>query len=216
MVDPVVPLVVEPQICGRTGRRAERAGPERKPKVVHSRGIWIATLVVLVGVALSPGWAEAQMDLGGATRVSFSGNLTNLTKPDALNATVLMGLSRISEGGAEFGGDLILNMSSTPATTGSPASRVVTGFGFFRAGYNFIGESLTVPFITGGVGLPFQRESDQLFFYYSASGGVKRFINESASFDVAGNYQGVLSGGQGAFSGGQFSVQFGMSLYFGN
>lgn len=183
---------------------------------MHSRGIWIATLVVLVGTAVSPDWAEAQMDLGGATRVSFSGNVTNLTKPDNLSGTVFMGLSRISEGGAEFGGDLILNISATPGRSGAGTGVSASGFGFFRAGYNFIGESLTVPFITGGVGLPFQRESDQLFFYYSASGGVKRFINESASFDVAGNYQGVLSGGQGAFTGGQFSVQFGMSLYFGN
>lgn len=183
---------------------------------MHSRGrgIWIASLVMLAGGAVLPHSAEAQMDLGGATRVSFSGNVTNLTKPDNLNGTVFMGLSRISEGGAEFGGDLILNISATPAASGTQVR--ASGFGFFRAGYNFIGESLTVPFVTGGVGLPFQREGDQLFFYYSASGGIKRFINESASFDVAGNYQGVLSGGMGGFSGGQFSVQFGMSLYFGN
>ena len=185
---------------------------------MHSRGIWIASLVLLAGATALPHSAEAQMDFGGATRVSFSGNVTNLTKPDNLNGTVFMGLSRISEGGAEFGGDLSLNISatSTATSTGSVTQVRASGFGFFRAGYNFIGESLTVPFVTGGVGLPFQREGDQLFFYYSASGGIKRFINESASFDVAGNYQGVLSGGMGGFSGGQFSVQFGMSLYFGN
>ena len=62
--------------------------------------VCIASLVVLAGVVVSPRPAEAQVNLQGATRVEFSGNVYDLTnKPTGF---MLAGLSKITEGGAEF------------------------------------------------------------------------------------------------------------------
>ena len=170
---------------------------------MHSRTVWISSFVfvILAGALVSPQPVEAQVDLGGATRVSFSGSLTGFEDPTNLQGNMLAGVTRISEGGAEFGGQLTMNVNKAS----------VSGFGFFHAGYNFIGESLTVPFVSGGVGSPLGQGIGDLILY-NASGGVKRFVSERASFDVTGSYQGYLTGDIG--SGGNVVLLFGMSLYF--
>ena len=172
---------------------------------MHSRVVWIASLVVLAVAFVSPQPAEAQVDLGGATRISFSGNITDITNARGF---VAMGASRVTEGGAEFGGDILANITANG----------VTGFAFFRGGYNFIGESLTVPFVSFGIGTSLGGTGTSLgggkYYPYEAGGGIKRFISESASFDVSGTYRATLSGTGGG--NGVVSVMFGMSLYFGN
>ena len=179
---------------------------------MHSRVVWIASLVVLAVAFVSPQPAEAQVDLGGATRISFSGNITDITNARGF---VAMGASRVTEGGAEFGGDIQANITANG----------VTGFAFFRGSYNFIGESLTVPFVSFGIGTSLGGTGTSLggtgtslgggkYYPYEAGGGIKRFISESASFDVLGTYRATLSGTGGG--NGVVSVMFGMSLYFGN
>ena len=162
--------------------------------------VWVATLVVLAGMFGLPRGAAAQMDLGGATRLAVSGSVPDLLDPE--QGFVNVGASRVTEGGAELGGDISASFSASG----------VSGFGFFRGGYNFIGESLTVPFVTGGVGTPLGSATGS-YVLYNAGAGVKRFIDESASFDIMANYQGLLTGSGG---GGTLSLVFGLSIYLGN
>ena len=166
--------------------------------------VCIASLVVLAGVVVSPRPAEAQVNLQGATRVEFSGIVGDLTnKPTGF---MLAGLSHITEGGAELGGDLSMRFSPNMAGGYS-----VSGFGFFRGGYNFIGESLTVPFVMGAVGAPLDGTGDH--YPYEAGGGIKRFLSEASSFDITVAYQGNLN----SFSqSGTVTARFGISFYFGN
>ena len=70
---------------------------------MHSRTVWISSFVISAGALVSPQPVEAQVDLGGATRVSFSGSLTGF---EDLQGNMLAGVTRISEGGVEFGGQL--------------------------------------------------------------------------------------------------------------
>ena len=169
---------------------------------MRKRIVWVATLVVLAGLFGSPRGAAAQVDLGGATRLSLSGSVPDLLNPNQ-GGFVNVGDSRVTEGGAELGGDISASFSPNG----------VRGFGFFRGGYNFIGESLTVPFVTGGVGTPLGSDTGSMVFY-NAGAGVKRFIDESTSFDLMANYQGLLSGS--GVDGGTLSLVFGLSIYLGN
>ena len=169
-----------------------------------SKVVCIASLVALVGIVVFPRPAEAQVNLQGATRVEFSGSVSDLTADPA--GFMLAGVSRITEGGAEFGGDVSMNF--LPDGQGGYS---VSGFGFFRAGYNFIGESLTVPFIMGAVGTPLDGTGG--FYPYEAGGGIKRFLSEVSSFDITVGYQGSLN----SFSqSGTVTARFGISFYFGN
>ena len=102
------------------------------------------------------------------------------------------------ENGFELGGDI----------SGFYSSGGFFGFGFFRGTYNFIGESLTVPFVGAGYGSSL---GDVTVGVYQVGGGIKRFLSERASFDVGVSYQGITAGGPG-----QMSLQYGMSIYLGN
>ena len=101
----------------------------------------VSCFAVVSLFALS-GQAMAQVDLGGASRITFSG-FGNISESPTVTTTV--GISRFTEGGLEVGGDI----SAFFYEDG------VFGSGFGRVSWNFIGESLTVPFVTGGVGAPF-------------------------------------------------------------
>ena len=163
------------------------------------RVVWIASLAVLVGAFGSPRPAEAQVDLEGATRLAFTGSLTSLAG-DAVGL-VNAGLSRVLDGGTEFGGDMFLVVSGGGAD----------GFLFFRGTHNFVRESLTVPFVTAGVGIPLGGFGGA--YPFQGGGGIKRFLNEDASLDVMAAYQAILNSFGGSSS---VSVQFGLSFYFGN
>ena len=145
------------------------------------------------------GQAMAQVDLGGASRITFSGSGSISESP---TVTTIAGISRFTEGGLEVGGDIWAFFNESG----------VTGTGFARVSQNFIGESLMVPFVTGGVGAPFSGGG----FLYDAGAGVKRFLDERTSFDVMASWQGYLSTGQGGGGSGSLSVRFGLSIYLGN
>ena len=188
----------------------------------------VASFLLLTAVFAPPRQAAAQIDLGGAARVSFSGSLTE--EAGAPNVRLLAGLTYLTEGGAEFGFDVTSNFEGGRDFGGGvQQGSSQSGFFFLRGGYNFIGESLTVPFVSGGIGFNLANMGEIGFTdpgfddfelgggagassVYEVGGGVKRFLNEQASFDVMGNYRGMLEGS----GSGSLSVQFGMSIYFGN
>ena len=167
---------------------------------MHNKLAGIVSIATVVWVVAFPGRAAAQLDLGSAARITFNGSMDLSDSPSGV---ALIGASWVTEGGVEFGGDIVSSFSGDGAD----------GFGFFRGGYNFIGESLTVPFVTAGIGFPLKPPSGSTVYLYEAGAGIKRFFNERASFDVVGNWRGALSGGIGA-GGGSLSMQFGMSVYF--
>ena len=187
----------------------------------------VASFVLLTAAFASPRQAAAQIDLGGAARVSFNGSLTE--EAGAPSVTLLAGLTYLTEGGAEFGFDVTNDFEGGREIGGVKQESSQSGFFFLRGGYNFIGESLTVPFVSGGIGFNLANTGEIGFTdpgfddfelgggtsastVYELGGGIKRFLNERASFDVMGNYRDALEG----TGSGSLSVQFGMSLYFGN
>lgn len=149
-------------------------------------------VVILLGLS---GQALAQLDAAGSWKVTLNGGGTLGDSP-SFNTNV--GLSRFTESGFELGGDI----------AGFYGSGGFVGFGFFRGTYNFIGESLTVPFVGVGYGSSL---GDVTSGVYQVGGGVKRFLSDRASFDVGVSYMGVTGGGAG-----QMFLQYGMSLYLGN
>ncbi|MCY4662174.1 MAG: hypothetical protein OXF93_20585 [Acidobacteria bacterium] len=142
------------------------------------------------------GQAAAQVDAAGSWKVALNGGGTLGDHP---NFNTNIGFSRFTESGFELGGDIV----------GIYAGGGFSGFGFFRGTYNFIGESLTVPFVGFGYGSTLGGGLSA--GVYQVGGGIKRFLSERASFDFGVNYQGITEGGAG-----QMSLQFGMSLYLGN
>ena len=173
--------------------------------------------VVVLALAL-PGRATAQVDAAGSWKVTFSGGGT---LGEFTNFNNIMGFSRFTESGWEFGGDILANFSQSPSfcvdfdfsgeclhEEGGGVS--VGGYGFFRGTYNFIGQSLTVPFVTAGYGAPL--DSNAGSGVYQVGAGIKRFLSDRASFDLAVNYQGTTGQVGG---GGAISLLYGMSLYLG-
>ena len=160
--------------------------------------LFVSFFAIMLVLAF-PGQAMAQVDLGGASRITFSGSGTVSESP---MVTTIAGISRFTEGGLEIGGDIWAFFSESG----------VSGTGFGRVSQNFIGESLTVPFVTGGVGAPFSGGG----FLYDAGAGIKRFLDERTSFDLMASWQGYLSTGRGGGGSGSLSVRFGLSIYLGN
>ena len=160
-----------------------------------------ALFAVVVLALTLPGRAAAQVDAAGSWKVTFSGGGT---LGEFTNFNNIMGFSRFTESGWEFGGDILSNFSQ------SDGGVSVGGYGFFRGTYNFIGQSLTVPFVTAGYGAPLDTNAGS--GVYQVGAGIKRFLSERASFDLAVNYQGGTGQGGG---GGALSLLYGMSLYLG-
>ncbi len=157
----------------------------------------IPSLCALVFFLGFSGQAMAQVDAAGSWKVTLNGGGTLGESP---NFNTNIGFSRFTESGFEVGGDI----------SGFYGGGGFLGFGFFRGAYNFIGESLTVPFV--GFGYGSSLGGDLSAGVYQVGGGIERFLSERASFDVGVNYQGITSGG----GAGQMSLHYGMSLYLGN
>ncbi len=152
-------------------------------------------LVILVSaLAMASDSAAQRLDVRGLSRVSVSGAAT-MGEHSVLTATG--GFSRFTHSGLEYGGDVVA----------AYAGGGTTGALFARVSQNFIGESLTVPFVTGGVGTGFGGLGG---FVYDAGGGIRRFTSDQrSSFDFMATWRG------GRRSGGTAALRVGLSFYFG-
>ena len=164
---------------------------------------WMASLVLFSAVAAS---AEAQV-AGGGMKLGFSGN-GQFMEGGNTTLTNIIEVSYFSrlEGGAYI----------TAFTSSSAASSDTSGFFFGTFKYNFIGESLFVPFLHAGFGLPLQTGAS--FNVLEYGGGFKAFFSERASFDVTGALQTLNFSGGDFSSGGSsssFALRYGLSFYFG-
>lgn len=155
----------------------------------------MAALVVFVSALTMTSESAAQrLDVRGLSRVGVSGRATI---GDYSSVMVNGGYSRFTYSGLELGGDVYASYSGG-GTNGAV---------FFRASQNFIGETLTVPFVTAGVGSGFGSLGT---FVYDAGGGFRRFTpDQRRSFDFVATWQG------GRGTGGQAALRVGLSFYFG-
>lgn len=163
----------------------------------HTHTWTAAGLVALMAAMILTAATEVAaqgVNLRGKTRLNLGGTATF---GDTTGATAIAGVSRFTEGGYEFGGDIwgYFSRHSTSATV------------LVRAGRNFIGESRTVPFVTGGLGAPLGSVGGYL---WDAGGGFRQFTEDGLmSMDVTAGWQG------GSRAPDQAIVRFGLSFYFG-
>ena len=139
--------------------------------------------------------AAAQgVNLRGKTRVNLAGAARF---GDTTSATAIAGVSRFTQEGYEFGGDIVGYF-----TRGGSSARAL-----LRGGRNFVRQSRTVPFVTGGIGVPLGAAGGYL---WDAGGGFRQFTEEGLmSFDLMAGWQG------GNRSPDHGIVRFGLSFYFG-
>ena len=158
----------------------------------------------LVLLLLLPTEAGAQVEAAGSWKFTLAGSGTF---GEGGSFTNIIGASRFTESGWEYGGDLF-------ATVISGAGDTQTFGSFFgRVAYNFIGESLTVPFVKAGFGTSLGAGGGAV---YDFGGGIKRFLSDSASLDFTLSYQGVrVSAGDEVYSSGNFAMFYGISIYIG-
>ena len=151
-------------------------------------------LIAAMVMAAATEVAAQGVNLRGKTRLNLGGTATI---GDTATATAIAGVSRFTGGGYEFGGD-IWGYFSRGGTSGTV---------LVRAGRNFIGESRTVPFVTGGLGVPFGSLGGYL---WDGGGGFRQFTEDGLmSMDVTAGWQG------GSRAPNQAVVRFGLSFYFG-
>lgn len=160
----------------------------------------LAFFVSLLAAGVS---AEAQV-VGSGMKLGFSGN-----GQFGENSTTLTNIIEVSHFRRFEGGTYI-----TASTRSSGGDTTTSGFLFATLKYNFIGESLFVPFLHAGLGVPLETNAD--FHVLEYGGGFKAFFTERASFDLTGVLQTFsYSSDFGSASDTSLSLRYGLSFYFG-
>ena len=135
---------------------------------------WIGLVLVLTAVAL-PARTVAQVDVQGATSLSIAGS--GIVGGDFQNLTNILGLNKFIAGGLELGGFLIATISSSSTSSETD----VSGFFFGKLRYNFIGQSMTVPFLEVATGTQLDEPSvGERPTLVQGGGGVKWFLKEGS------------------------------------
>lgn len=162
------------------------------------------TLLAVCFALVLPAAASAQIDTRGKFSVQVAGFGT-LAEGNT-TGTVLGGLTTFVTKAIEIGGDVSLSASNGQDEFGESTVNT-TGFLTARLRYNLVGQSLTVPFLSLGMGTSIGSDiSSQIF---NAGGGFKRFLNERVSLNGEANYQTIQQGDFDA--GGGFIVEGGSS-----
>lgn len=155
-----------------------------------------------------PSQVSAQVDAGGTTKFTLAGG--GFLGSNGGNLYNILGISYFGSGGFEFGGDVILSLSRT--SSGDTSSTNASGFAFGRVTYNFIGESLFIPFVTTGLGAPL--EDSPVDYLLDLGVGFKKFISDRVSFDAQASYRGQSTEAGFDFQDG-VSLFYGLSIYVG-
>jgi hypothetical protein len=87
----------------------------------------------------------------------------------------------------------------------------VSGYVFGQAKLNFVGQGLTVPYLTVGAGAPIQADVSSLTFQYG--GGIKRFLSENVSINGEAVALGMATD-YGFEAAQSILLNFGISVYF--
>ncbi len=165
--------------------------------------------LAFLAVGLNSERASAQIDTDGAVQIGISG--FGLVGADDQVAFAGLSLTKFTGERLEIGGDLMLSF-----TKSSGSDSEVGGFFMGRTRYNFIGESMTVPFVSAGVGTqlddPGEGESRPVIFQVGV--GFKHFLNENVSFNVEALSYAALVDGEFEVMEAAF-ILFGLSIYVG-
>ena len=117
-----------------------------------------------------------------------------------------MGLTQYFTDRFEIGGFL-----SGSASKSGDADTSYSGFLFGNATFNLVTQSLTVPFLFGGVGTSLDEDA-QGDLVYNVGAGFKHFVSESFSFN--GQASAIGQEVDGALEWGDFILlNFGFSYY---
>lgn len=167
------------------------------------------TMPVLFLLAiLLPATATAQIDTRGKKSLSVSAFGT--IQEGSTLGSVSGGLTAFLTEAIELGGDVQLTISSFSDGFGTTTTNT-QGFMNARGRYNLVGQSMTVPFVSLGVGKNVGGTSTTVL---SAGGGIKRFINERVSFNGEGIYQNLsVSTDFGDSSSSSILLLVGISIY---
>ena len=168
----------------------------------------VSVVGALIATLTATAQLSGQVQIRDRYQLGLAGSGFLVSGGSNLNATA--SLTKFLGSALEFGGDLSLGVTSSQS-----GGTEVSGFAFGRIRYNFVGQSLTVPFLSFGAGTQLDSPSTgSRLALFQAGVGVKRFLNERASFNVEALGYGALQGGQFEIAHGVF-VQFGLSYYFG-
>jgi len=162
------------------------------------------TAALLLGLALLANPAAAQVAGAGSKQITFGGGGLVGGDFQSLNATV--GLTKYVSDHLEIGGFLNGSLSKMEGSDSE-----ISGYVFGNATWNFVSQSMTVPFVFFGAGTPLDDDTiGDLAFQGGA--GFKRFVNEDFSFN--GQVSGIGQMYDGEFEMAEFVlVTFGFSYY---
>jgi hypothetical protein len=162
-----------------------------------------AAMALTLALAM-PNRATSQVMIENPVRLSLGG--IGFAGSGATFLSNIVGLTYVTPNGLEFGGDLQASILSSESGTS------VSGFFFGRVNYNFIGESLFVPFVTVGMGRELKDAQSDLIG--NAGVGFKYYFADRASFDAQANGQWQLADGSFTYQKG-VALFYGLSFYFG-
>jgi hypothetical protein len=151
----------------------------------------------------------AQVAGAGSKQITFAGGGVMGEDYQSLNATI--GLTQYFTDRFELGGFLSGN-----ANKSGDDDVQYSGYLFANATFNLVTQSMTVPFVFGGVGTPLD-EDRQGDLSFNVGAGFKRFVNENFSFNgqasAIGNTVEDMEGNETVEWGDFILLNFGFSYY---
>jgi hypothetical protein len=173
----------------------------RAQEDLMSRALVVALMALLV---LSTS-AAAQVAGAGSKQITFAGGGTVGKDYQSLNGT--FGITRYVSDNLEIG----TFVSGTYSKFGSGGVGELSGYLFGNLTWNFVSQSMTVPFLFAGAGTPLDDESlGDLAFQGGA--GFKHFVSEVFSFNGQASMIGQKVGDEVNF-GDFVLLAFGFSYY---
>lgn len=172
----------------------------RRIQAISLLGLFAALLAV-------PAGADAQIRTGGKTQLGVSG-FGGVGERNF--GSVTFSITQYVSDSFEIGADT--NFTFTERAGGTQ----LNGFFFGRIRYNFVGQSMTVPYLSAGGGTNLASgggASSFDFVVFDAGIGLKHFLNERVSFNAEASGR--------AHANGDFEIQeqvylqAGLSMYLG-
>jgi hypothetical protein len=184
----------------RVGRHTSIPGGKMKKLLTFS-------LLLLLAV---PSLLDAQISTRNRTQVGISG-FGSVGSSSSSLATVVS-LTQFFTRSLELGGDVVLTATAIHGETETQTD--FNGFLFGRVNYNFVGQSLFVPYLSLGVGtILTSSEYGPTGMPVQVGAGFKQFLNERASLNGEVMSRGLYNEGEWLW-GEDVDFRVGLSIYF--
>jgi hypothetical protein len=169
-------------------------------------------LMALFLAAAAGSVASAQIDTRGKTQFGISG-FGSINDASGF-ASAQLSITKFMTKSLEIGSDLTTYITMQKGSDFSESSTSTSGDVFGRIRYNFVGQSMMVPYLSLGAGTSLSTDSygGTQPLELQAGAGFKRFLNEKVSFNGEVNYTSIQ-----VQSTSTSSVNFlvGLSIYTG-